>query len=111
MFALRFSLLIRLSLVADQVVRPTQTAFMQGRYILYGVVTLHETSHELHHKNLNGIIHKIDFEKPYNKVKWFLLQQTLRMKVFSDEWHALINNFVFRGSVVIIVNDDVGKYF
>jgi hypothetical protein len=33
------------------------------------------------------------------------------MKVFSDERHALINNFVFRGSVVIIVNEDAGKYF
>jgi hypothetical protein len=32
---------IRLNLVVDHVVRPTQTTFMQGRYILYGVVTLH----------------------------------------------------------------------
>jgi hypothetical protein len=35
---------IRLILVANQVVRPTLTAFMQGRYIMDGVVTLHERS-------------------------------------------------------------------
>jgi hypothetical protein len=102
---------IRLNSVADHVVLPSQTAFMQGRYILDGVVTLHETIHEMHRKKLNGVILKIDFEKAYDKVKWSFLQQTLRMKGFSEEWRALINNFVFGGSVAIKVNDDIGRYF
>jgi hypothetical protein len=42
---------------------------MQGRNILDGVATLHETVHELHSKKLNGVILKIDFEKAYDKVK------------------------------------------
>jgi hypothetical protein len=84
---------------------------MQGRNILDGVVTLHETVHELHRKKLNGVILKIDFEKAYDKVKWSFLQQTLRMKGFSQEWRSLIHNFIFGGSVAIKVNDDVGKYF
>ena len=75
---------IRLNLVADHVVRLTQTAFMQGRNILDGVVILDETVHELHRKKLNGVILKIDFEKAYDKVKWSFLQQTLKMKGFSD---------------------------
>ena len=58
----------RLNGVADHVVKPTQTAFMQGRNILDGVVVLHETVHELHRKKLNGVIFKIDFEKAYDKV-------------------------------------------
>jgi hypothetical protein len=33
---------INLNSVATQAVRPTQTIFMEGRYILDGVVTLHE---------------------------------------------------------------------
>jgi hypothetical protein len=36
---------IRLNTIADHVVRPSQTAFMQGRNILDEVVTLHETVH------------------------------------------------------------------
>jgi hypothetical protein len=71
-------------MVADHVVRPSQTTFMQGRNILDRVVTLHETVHELHSKKLNGIILKLDFEKVYDKLKWFFLQQTLRIKGFSD---------------------------
>jgi hypothetical protein len=65
---------LRLNTVANHVVRPSQTAFMQGRNILDGVVSLHETVHELHSKKLNGVILKLDFEKAYDKVKWFFLQ-------------------------------------
>ena len=57
------------------------------------------------------MILKIDFEKAYDKVKWSFLQQTLRMKGFSEEWRSLIHNFVSGGSVAIKVNDDVGSYF
>jgi hypothetical protein len=76
-----------------------------------GVVTLHETIHELHSKKLNGVILKLDFDKAYDKVKWAFLQQTLRKKGFSDEWCSLINSIVSRGSVAIKINDDVGRYF
>jgi hypothetical protein len=78
---------------------------MQGRNILDGVVVLHEAIHELHSKKLNGVILKLDFEKVYDKVKWYFLQQTLRMKGCSPEWRALINNFVSGDSVAIRVND------
>jgi hypothetical protein len=102
---------IRLNTVADVVVRPSQSAFMQGKNILDGVVTVHETIHELHSKKLNGVMLKLDFEKVYDKVKWSFLQQTLRIKGFLAEWCALIDSFVSRGSVAIKVNDDVGRYF
>src|SRR4051812_30380107 len=97
---------IRLNSVADNIVSPSQTAFMQERNILDGVVILHETIHELHSKKLNGVLFKIDFEKAYDKVKWSFLQQTLRMKGFSEEWRSLIQSFVSGGSV-----EDTGKYF
>ena len=71
---------IRVNSVADHLISPTQTAFMRGRNILEGVVTLHKTVHELHRKNQSAIIFKIDFEKAYDKVKWDFLLQTLRMK-------------------------------
>jgi hypothetical protein len=102
---------IRLNTVADHVVQPSQTAFMQGQNILDGVVVLHEAVHELHSKKLNGVILKLDLEKAYDKVKWSFLQQTLGMKGFSLEWCALINDFVSGGSVAIRVNDDTGRYF
>ena len=97
--------------MADNVVRPTQTAFMQVRYILDGVVTLHETIHELHRKKMDGVLLKIDFEKAYDKVKWPFLQQVLRMKGFNDKWCSWIDHFIRKGCVGIRVNDDIGHYF
>jgi len=91
--------------------RPTQSAFMPNRYILEGVVILHETLHELQRNKANGVILKIDFKKAYDKVNWKFLQQTLRMKGFPDKWCKWIETFVSRGSVGIKVNDDVGKFF
>jgi hypothetical protein len=41
---------IRLNSVADHIIKSTQIAFMQGHNILEGVVSLHETIHELHRK-------------------------------------------------------------
>jgi hypothetical protein len=38
----------RLSSIACKVIKPSQTAFLPGRYILEGVVILHETIYELH---------------------------------------------------------------
>ena len=89
----------RLMGVAQKVVRPSQSAFMQGRFILDGVVILHETIHELHKKNLDGIVFKIDFEKAYDKVKWPFLIQTLRMKGFSAKWCSWVESIVKGGSV------------
>jgi hypothetical protein len=40
----------RLLRLADKLIGPTQMAFIPGRYIMEGVVILHETIHELHRK-------------------------------------------------------------
>ena len=102
---------IRINSIADHIVGPTQTAFIQGRNILEGVVILHETIHELHCKKQSGIIFKIDFEKAYDKVRWPFLLQTMRMKGFSPKWISWVQAFISGGSVAININDEVGPYF
>jgi hypothetical protein len=42
---------------------------MLGGHILEGVLVLHKTIHEMHRRNLDGVLVKIDFEKAYDKVK------------------------------------------
>jgi hypothetical protein len=58
----------RLTGTTDKIIDPSQTTFMSGRNIMEGVVVLHETIHELHRKNMSGVILKLDFEKVYDKV-------------------------------------------
>jgi len=76
-----------------------------------GAIILHETIHEMHRKKLNGVLFKIDFEKAYDKVKWSFLQQTLRMKGFSETWCNWIKTFVQGGNVGIKINDQMGPFF
>jgi len=97
--------------VADKLIGLTQTTFIPGRYIIEGVVILHETIHELHRKNQDGVILKLDFEKAYDKLKCPFIQQVLRMKGFSLTWHEWISKVIFRGSVAVKVNDNIGHYF
>ena len=52
------------------IIRPSQTTFLPGRFILEGVVTLHETIHELKRKKQSGILLKLNFVKAYDKVNW-----------------------------------------
>jgi mannosylglycoprotein endo-beta-mannosidase len=101
----------RVTGLAHTVIRPKQSPFIPRRNILEGVVMLHETIHELHHKKLDGMLFKIDFEKAYDKVKCSFLQRALRMKGFPNLWCEWVARFVQGGSVGIRVNDDIGHYF
>jgi hypothetical protein len=60
----------RVTSIAHRVIKTIQHAFIPRRNILEGMVLLHETIHEFHKKNLDGVIFKINFEKTYDKVKW-----------------------------------------
>ena len=101
----------RLNLMINNIIKPTQRAFMSGRYILEGVVILHETIHELKREKQNEIILKLDFKKAYDKVNWEFLQQALRMKGFSQKWCKWIENIVIGGSVGVQINDEIGHFF
>ena len=74
----------RILKVADKLIGPSQTSFISGRYIMEGVVILHETIHELHRKKLNVIIFKVDSEKAYNKVKWSFFNKRWEWKILNE---------------------------
>ena len=77
--------IIQVNSVADNIISPSQTAFLRGRNILEGVVILHETVHELHRKNHSGVIFKIDLEKAYDKVKWnFFVTDASDERIFTQ---------------------------
>ncbi|WVZ91755.1 hypothetical protein U9M48_037881 [Paspalum notatum var. saurae] len=77
-------------------IRPSQTAFLPKRNIMEGAVVLHETLHELHRKNLNGVIFKIDFEKAYDR---------------GSQPLGAIRSFVQRENVAVNVNGQNGSNF
>jgi len=101
----------RLTKVATKVIGENQTAFVPGRFILDGVVILHEVLHELRRKKKQGIILKLDFEKTYDKVRWSFLQEVLERKHFASKWIGWIMAAVMGGKVAINLNGKIGNYF
>jgi hypothetical protein len=68
---------IRLMEVAKNIISENQTTFIGGRYIMEGVLILHEVVHELQLKKLGGIILKLDFKKAYDKVIWDFMREVM----------------------------------
>ena len=68
------------------VISKTQTAFIKDRYIMEGVVILHEAMNSFHKNKEDALVFKVDFEKAYDKIKWPFVIQMLKMKGFPDKW-------------------------
>ena len=58
----------RLAFCITKVISESQYGFIQGRYIMDGVVSLNEILHDVKKKKHSGVVLKIDFEKAYDKV-------------------------------------------
>lgn len=69
---------IRFEPVAARIVHRSQTAFIKGRNIIIGLLTLHEIFHETKRRGDVGVVLKLDFEKAYDKVNWDFLMKCLR---------------------------------
>lgn len=61
-------LTIRLGKISDRLIRPQQSAFIRGRFILESVVVAYEVVHSLHKSKDPGVVIKLDYEKAYDKV-------------------------------------------
>lgn len=103
------TLTIRLEEVADKIIHCNQTAFMKGRNIMTGILSLHEILHETKKKEIE-IILKLDFEKAYDKVNWKLLFECMEKRGFNQKWCNWIRQVVTGGTVSVKVNNCIGPY-
>lgn len=76
------SLIVRADPIMPRVVSHCQTAFIQGRNIMDGVLLLHEILRESKLKKQKGVVPKIDFENAYDEVNWTFLFDCVEKKGF-----------------------------
>jgi hypothetical protein len=57
----------------SRIINKSQNAFIKGRNIMDGVLSLHEILHDTKSKKRDGIILKLDFEKANDKISWSFL--------------------------------------
>ena len=101
----------RVTLLADRITHPNQSAFIRGRYILDGVLVLHEVLHEVHAKHLKAVFVKIDFRKAYDTVSWSFLREVLLRKGFNDRWITRVMQMVSCGRTTVNINGEIGPFF
>ena len=97
--------------MSQKLIRQAQSAFMKGRNIMTGVLTLHEVMHETKIRKEVGVILKLDFEKAYDKVCWDFLFENHKHRNFGSKMQNWIHNVVIGGTVCVKINDQTGPYF
>jgi hypothetical protein len=102
---------LRVEPFMDKLISPCQTAFIKGRNIINGVMSLHEILHEAKRKKQQGIVLKLDFEKAYDKVDWEYLMKCISQKGFCEEWCAKINGIIRNGTLCVKINNTRRKDF
>ena len=95
----------------NKLISPCQTAFIKGRNIMDGVMSLHEILHEARRKKQQGVVLKLDFEKAYDKVDWKYLMKCVSQKGFSPLWCRLIKEIVHDRTLCVKINNTRGGDF
>jgi hypothetical protein len=102
---------IRLAPLAHRKIDRSQSAFIKGRCLHEGALSLHEIVHELRVKKQKGLLLKLDFEKAYDRVNWDFLQEVLTFKGFPPMIVHRLMQLVKGGQTAINVNGEVGPFF
>ena len=97
--------------MAHRTLSPTQSTFVKGRFILDGVLCLHEIIHDIHKSGSKAVILKLDFEKAYDSVSWGFLKQVLLAKGFDSGVVHRIMQLVMGGHTAINVNGHISNFF
>ena len=90
----------RAALIAPRIHHPNQSAFTKGRFILDGILVLHEIIHEVKSKHLRAVFFKIDFHKAYDTVHWSFLREVLLKRGFDPHWVARVMQLVTAGRLL-----------
>jgi mannosylglycoprotein endo-beta-mannosidase len=98
---------LRVEPVMWKLISSCQTAFIKGRNIMDGVISLHEAKR----KKQQGVVLKLDFEKAYYKVDWDYLMKCISQKGFCEEWCNKINSILRNGTLCVKINNTRGKDF
>jgi hypothetical protein len=101
----------RLSPIAHMTISRSQSAFIKGRHIHEGVLSLQEIIHESKSRKLRGVFLKLDFEKAYDRVNWPFLRDVLMGKGFEPSWVHMALSLVPGGHTAISINGEIGNYF
>ncbi|GKV25647.1 hypothetical protein SLEP1_g35046 [Rubroshorea leprosula] len=101
----------RIKKVLPKVINGTQSAFLGGRQITYGILILNEVVEEIRRKKISSFIFKADFEKAYDSVNWAFLDEMMRRLGFGEKWRLWIKECLQTATVSVLVNGSPTEEF
>ncbi|MCI35870.1 RNA-directed DNA polymerase (Reverse transcriptase), partial [Trifolium medium] len=87
-----------------KLISPNQSAFVKGRLLVDGVLTVNEVVDLAKRAKQDCLIFKVDFEKAYDSVNWKFLQYMLRSFGFGEKWISWMRSCVCAGNLSVLVN-------
>lgn len=94
----------RLKTVLGKVISDSQTAFVQNRQILDGILIANEVVDEARKEKTELMLFKVDFEKAYDSVNWGHLDAVMKKMAFPVLWRKWIKECVTTATASILVN-------
>ncbi|GJR01647.1 RNA-directed DNA polymerase, eukaryota [Tanacetum coccineum] len=94
----------RLSLVIPDLISDVQSAFVANRQILDGPFIINELISWCKFKKTKAMIFKVDFEKPFDSVRWDYLDDILNKFGFGAKWRNWIQGCLNSAMGSILVN-------
>ncbi|GKE26983.1 cysteine-rich receptor-like protein kinase, partial [Tanacetum coccineum] len=85
--------------------------FVEGRFILDGVLIANETMEFLKKLKRKGLIFKVDFKKAYDNIEWGFLLEIMKCMGFGDRLCKWVIVCLSSSSISILVNGSPTKEF
>jgi hypothetical protein len=99
----------RLALVLNELVHPSQSAFIQGGSIHDNLRAVHLTCKALQQSRRSHILLKIDIAKAFDSVGWPFLLEVLRRLGFSRRWRDWMSLILGTSSTKVLLNGRPGE--
>lgn len=104
----------RLKKILDDIISPTQSAFVLGRLITDDAILGFECIHSLQSQTTGkvGVVAlKIDMSKAYDRVEWSYLRRVMKMMDFCSCWIELTMSCVETVDFSVLTNGFPGPSF
>jgi hypothetical protein len=101
----------RLRTELNEIIRPNQTCFMEGRSILDNVFIVEEGLGRAEESNQDLVLLLLDFEKAFDRIEWGFLFKALEQLGFSQTWVHWVTSLYRKASSAIKINEVLGPDF
>ncbi|CAO2201417.1 unnamed protein product, partial [Urochloa humidicola] len=93
----------------NEMVSPSQSAFIKGRFIQDNFMLVQQTVKFLHSQKQPRILLKLDITKAFDSVSWPFLLEVLAQMGFGPRWRDLLSGLLVTSSTQVLLNGSPGE--